>query len=105
MVTQLEDGKIDTMERLGNFWMKITRRDIPSRFEKIKGTFLEVTADSKNQIQREQTILEAYQDFRTSLKEAQVMALQLLKKAEAVLAGAKARLDEASKALETNTNT
>jgi hypothetical protein len=105
MVTQLDDGKIDTRERLGNFWMKITRGDIPSRFEKIKDTFQEVTADSKDQIQREQTILEAYRDFRTALKEAQVMALQLLKKAEAGLAGAKARLDEASKALETNTNT
>jgi hypothetical protein len=105
MVTQLDDGKIDTRERLGNFWMKITRGDIPSRFEKIKDTFQEVTVDSKDQIQREQTILEAYRDFRTALKEAQVMALQLLKKAEAGLAGAKARLDEASKALETNTNT
>ena len=105
MVTQLDDGKIDTRERLGNFWMKITRGDIPSRFEKIKDTFQEVTVDSKDQIQREQTILEAYRDFRTAIKEAQVMALQLLKKAEAGLAGAKARLDEASKALETNTNT
>ena len=105
MVTQLDDGTIDTRERLGNIWMKITRGDIPSRFEKIKDTFQEVTMDSKDQIQREQTILEAYRDFRTALKEAQVMALQLLKKAEAGLAGAKARLDEASKALETNTNT
>ena len=105
MVTQLDDGKIDTRESLGNFWMKITRGDIPSRFEKIKDTFQEVTVDSKDQIQREQTILEAYRDFRTAIKEAQVMALQLLKKAEAGLAGAKARLDEASKALETNTNT
>ena len=105
MVTQLDDGKIDTRESLGNFWMKITRGDIPSRFEKIKDTFQEVTVDSKDQIQREQTILEAYRDFRTALKEAQVMALQLLKKAEAGLAGAKARLDEASKTLETNTNT
>ena len=105
MVTQLDDGKIDTRESLGNFWMKITRGEIPSRFEKIKDTFQEVTVDSKDQIQREQTILEAYRDFRTAIKEAQVMALQLLKKAEAGLAGAKARLDEASKALETNTNT
>ncbi|MEN8691646.1 MAG: hypothetical protein AB1Z20_16255, partial [Desulfobacterales bacterium] len=32
MVEQLDDGKIDTMERLSNFWMKVTRGDIPSRF-------------------------------------------------------------------------
>ena len=104
MVTQLDDGKIDTMERLGNFWMNITRGDIPSRFRGIKDTYLEVASDSKDQIEREHTILEAYRDFRTALKEAQVMAYQVLKKAEAQLDGAKMRLEEASKALETNTS-
>jgi DNA repair exonuclease SbcCD ATPase subunit len=105
MVNQLEDGKIDTMERLGNFWMKVTRGDIPSRFNKIKETYEEVTRDSRDQIEREQTILEAYRDFRGALKEAQVMALQILKKAEAVLAAAKARLEEAFQALTANTST
>jgi flagellar motor protein MotB len=105
MVTQLDDGKIDTMERLSNFWMKVTRGDIPSRFQKIKETFNEVMADSKDQIVREINILEAYRDFRTALKEAQVMALQILKKAESALEVAKARLEDASKALATNTST
>ena len=104
MVTQLDDGKIDTMERLGNFWMNITRGDIPSRFRDIKDVYLEVAADSRDQIGRELTILEAYRDFRTALKEAQVMAFQVLKKAESQLEGAKARLQEASKALEANTS-
>jgi hypothetical protein len=104
MVTQLDDGKIDTMERLGNFWMKITRGDIPSRFNKIKDTYNEVTRDSRDQIERERTILEAYRDFRGALKEAQVMALQILKKAEAALDAAKKRLEEASQALTTNTD-
>jgi hypothetical protein len=104
MVTQLEDGKINTMERLSNFWMNITRGDIPSRFRDIKDTYLEVAADSKDQIEREHTILESYRDFRTALKEAQVMAYQVLKKAESQLDGAKARLNDASKALETNTS-
>lgn len=105
MVTQLDDGKIDTMERLGNFWMKVTRGDIPSRFQKIKETFNEVMTDSKDQIVREINILESYRDFRTALKEAQVMALQILKKAESALEVAKARLEDASKALATNTST
>ncbi|MFZ2089273.1 MAG: hypothetical protein WAU47_11900, partial [Desulfobaccales bacterium] len=105
MVTQLDDGKIDTMERLGNFWMKVTRGDIPSRFGKIKETFNEVISDSKDQIIREINILESYRDFRTALKEAQVMALQILKKAESALEVAKARLEDASKALATNTST
>jgi hypothetical protein len=64
MVDQLDDGKIDTLERMGNFWMKVTRGDIPSRFRKIRDTFYEVATDSKDQIERERTILEAYRDFR-----------------------------------------
>ena len=105
MVNQLEDGKIDTRERLSNFWMKVTRGDIPSRFDKIKDTYQEVTHDSQDQLEREQTILQAYQDFRGALKEAQVMALQLLKKAEVKVQEAKAGLEEAAKTLETNTST
>ncbi len=104
MVKQLEDGKIDTMERMGNFWMKVTRGDIPSRFDKIKQTYNEVTHDSRDQIDRELTILESYRDFRGALKEAQVLAYEILKKAEAKLQEAKTRLEEASKALETNTD-
>jgi hypothetical protein len=105
MVKQLEDGKIDTMERMGNFWMKVTRGEIPSRFEKIKKTYNEVTHDSRDQIERELTILESYRDFRGALKEAQVMAYEVLKKAESQLQETKTRLEEASKAIETNTNT
>jgi len=105
MVKQLEDGKIDTLERMGNFWMKVTRGDIPGRFEKIKKTYNEVTHDSRDQIDREVTILESYRDFRGALKEAQVLAFEILKKAEAELQAVKSRLEEASKALETNTDT
>jgi hypothetical protein len=104
MVEQLEDGKIDTMERLSNFWMKVTRGDIPSRFNKIKKTYLEVSADTKDQMEREHLILESYRDFRGALKESQVMAFQVLKKAETRVEVAKTRLEEATKALESNTS-
>ena len=104
MVEQLDDGKIDTMERLSNFWMKVTRGDIPSRFAKIKDTYLEVSADTKDQMEREAQILESYRDFRGALKESQVMAFQILKKAETQVEVAKTRLEEATKALESNTS-
>jgi hypothetical protein len=104
MVEQLDDGKIDTMERLSNFWMKVTRGDIPSRFAKIKDTYMEVSADTKDQIERENQILESYRDFRGALKESQVMAFQILKKAETQVEVAKTRLEEATKALESNTS-
>lgn len=94
MVEQVEDGKIDTLERIGNIWMKVTRGDIPDRFEKIKGTYLDVAEDSSDQIEREQIILNAYQDFRGALKESEVLALEILEKA-------RIRLDEAKAALET----
>ena len=104
MVEQLDDGKIDTMERLSNFWMKVTRGDIPSRFAKIKDTYMEVSVDTKDQIERENQILESYRDFRGALKESQVMAFQILKKAETQVEVAKTRLEEAGKALESNTS-
>jgi hypothetical protein len=100
MVDQLDDGKISTMERLQNLWMRFTRGDIPDRFRKIKDTYLDVTTDTKDQIEREVKILESYKDFRVALKEAQVMAFQLLKKAEAEIDADKGRLEAASQAVE-----
>lgn len=100
MVDQLDDGKISTMERLQNLWMRFTRGDIPNRFRKIKDTYLDVTTDTKDQMEREAKILESYKDFRVALKEAQVMAFQLLKKAEAEVEADKGRLESASEAVE-----
>ena len=95
MVEQVEDGKIDTFERIGNVWMKVTRGDIASRFDDIKETYLDVTASTNDQIQRENKILEAYQDFRGALKQCEVLALEVLNKADANLATAKHELAEA----------
>ena len=100
MVAQVEDGRIDTFERLGNIWMKVTRGDIASRFDRIKDTYLDVTASTQDQIQREQRILEAYQDFRGALKESEVLAFEVLQKAEAKLDTAKAAVHEAMAAVE-----
>ena len=58
--------------------------------------YLSVTKETKNQIEREATILDAYRDYRGALKHAEVMALEVLKKAEAKLEVAKKALGEAS---------
>lgn len=100
MVEQIEDGRIDTWERLQNVWAKATRGDIASRFDKIKKTYLEVVKDSKDQIEREHVILTAYQDFRGALKESEILALQVLEKAEKSLEDAKAKLQTAVQAVE-----
>ncbi len=100
MVEQLKDNRIDTFERLGNIWMKITRGDIPSRFESIRETYLDVAKDSREQILREQAILEAYRDFRTALKDSQVLGFDLLRRAEESLATKKQKLQKAAAELE-----
>jgi len=100
MVDQMDDGKVDTWERLSNIWQKVTRGDIATRFDKIKDTYLDVSKDTKDQIDREHVILEAYRDFRGALKESEVLALEVLKTAEGKLYAAKQRVDAASKAVE-----
>jgi len=95
LVDQYADGKVSTMERVSNIWMKMTRGDIASRFGKIKDMYLEVQEESANQIEREQTILEAYLDFRGAMKQSEVMALEVLKTAEGELATARGLVNEA----------
>jgi hypothetical protein len=99
MVDHLDDGKVDFFEHVQNAWMKISRGDIADRFEKIRSTFLDVTKATKDQIQREARILEAYRDYRGALKQSEVLALQVLKSAEAKLDAAKAGLKTAADAV------
>ena len=99
MVDQLDDGKLDIFERASNVWMKVSRGDIAARFDKIRDTYLSVSKDTKDQIDREHTILEAYRDFRGALKQAEVMALEVLEIAQARLESRKGELETASQAL------
>ena len=94
LVDQMEDGKVNLLDRVSNVWMKVSRGDISARFDKIKSTYLDVTKSTKDQIQRENTILEAYRDYRGALKQAEVLALEVLKTAEG-------KLDDSKKALQT----
>ena len=100
MVDQIEDGKIDSWERLQNVWAKATRGDIAGRFEKIKKTYLDVAKDTNDQIEREHIILGAYQDFRGALKEAEILALQVLKTAEQKLKASQVQLEAAMQSVE-----
>lgn len=99
LVDQLDDGKLDLMERASNVWMKVSRGDIATRFDKIRDIYLDVSKETKNQVDREHTILEAYRDFRGALKQSEVMALELLDVATKKLDEKKATLSGASDAL------
>jgi len=105
LVDQLEDGRISTFERVNNVWMKVSRGDVAQRFDKIQKTYLAVASDSADQIKREQRILAAYQDYRGAYKQAQILALEVLKKAEAKLEEAKSVLNAASEAVSGFTGT
>lgn len=100
MVEQVRDGKVDLGERLQNLWMKVTRGDIPSRFDKIRRVFLEVSRDATEQLEREARVLEMYADFRLSIKDAEIQAHELLALQVQALASAKAGLHQAQEAME-----
>ncbi|MEP7209674.1 MAG: cell surface protein [Alphaproteobacteria bacterium] len=85
LVDQYADGKISSIERMQNAWMKMTRGDIAQRFGKIKHLYLDVQKETKLQIERETAILEAYMDFRGAMKQSEVLALDVLKTAEGKL--------------------
>ena len=95
LVGQYADGKISTMERLSTTWMKMTRGDIATRFGKIKDLYLEVQAETNNQIEREKTILEAYLDFRGAMKQSEVLALKVLETAAEELEASRVTVNEA----------
>lgn len=100
MVEWLDDGKIDFFEQIAMAWMTMRRGSIPDRFNKIKNVYLEVAKDTQVQVARERTILEAYQDYRFGLKQAQVDAQEVFKVAVEHLDQRKQELQEAHSIVE-----
>ncbi|CTQ52222.1 hypothetical protein LP7551_00739 [Roseibium album] len=96
LVDQLADGKISFTENLSNTWRNMRRGTISDRFTDIRNSYKEVARATKDQIEREQTILEAYRDFRGALKQAEVTALELQNIATGKLDAAKVALEASS---------
>jgi hypothetical protein len=96
LVDQLEDGRISTFERVTNAWMKVVRGDVADRFDEIRKTYIEVAKETKNQIKREEKILNAYRDYRGAYKQAQILALEVYETAKEKLEEARATLKAAS---------
>jgi len=100
MVIWLDDGKLDFFEKLKMGWMTLVRGSIPDRFSLIKKTFLDVSKETGNQVERERIILNAYQDFRFGLKQAQIAAEEVVKVAVLRLDESKEKLAIAMSAVE-----
>ncbi|TSJ92360.1 merozoite surface protein 3b [Gilliamella apicola] len=92
MLGWLDDGRLDFFERIKIGWMKLQRGSIPDRFNLIKKTYLQVSQETGKQIEREHIILNAYQDFRFGLKQAQITAEELVQMATARLEECKDKL-------------
>lgn len=100
LINQLEDGKIGITEKMANLWMKIRRGSPSARFEEIVETYRDVCEETKNQLQREQTIMDGYIDFRFALKEAEILARELLEAQVPHLEAAKDALAATQKAVD-----
>jgi hypothetical protein len=83
MLGQIEDdGKLDLGEKVANAWMKLSRGTTHKRFEKITDVYNGVSRDTAGQLDKEEKILSAYADFRMALKQAGVLAAELLETEE-----------------------
>lgn len=100
LIAQLDDGKISLSERVSNLWMKMRRGTPSDRFQKIAEIYRSVTTDTQQQLQKEAAIMEGYIDFRFALKEAEIVARELLEKQTATTDAARAALAAAQKAVD-----
>lgn len=100
LINQLDDGKISGTEKLANWWMTMRRGTPSDRFESIVETYSEVAKDTKDALNREEAIMEGYIDFRFALKEAEVLARELLDSHGPILEAAKQALADSQTALD-----
>lgn len=99
LIAQLDDGKIGFTERMSNTWMKIRRGSPHARFEKIVEVYQDVCKETKNQLDREEIIMDGYIDFRFALKEAEILSREILEQQIPNLDTAKAELAAAQQAV------
>ncbi len=100
LIAQLDDGKIGLGEKVQNLWMRIHRGSPSARFEKIIDSYRDVSKDTKEQLRRESAIMDAYIDFRFALKQAEVLAGELVDKEIPILDAARQKLMEAQKTVD-----
>jgi hypothetical protein len=100
LIAQLDDGVISFTERMSNLWMRMRRGTPSDRFQKIADTYKAVSSDTQQALQKELAIMEGYIDFRFALKEAEIVARELLDKQTAALDAARAALAAAQQAVD-----
>ena len=99
LIRQLDDGKFSMTEKAQNLWMRLRRGTPSARFEKIMDLYKDVAADTRNQLEREQAIMDGYIDFRFALKEAEILSRELVETHAPTLAAAKTTFANAQAAV------
>ena len=105
LISQLDDGKFSTTEKVSNWWMQIRRGSPSDRFDTIEESYKGVAKDTKDSLRREQEIMDAYIDFRFALKEAEVLAGELYDMQIPILEASKTTLGDAQTVLDQYTGT
>lgn len=100
MAGYVADGQLDWKEKLAIGFMKLRRGSIPERFDSIRVNYLQATKTVGKEIEREQVIRSAYQDFDLAMGQVKVSAEELLQIATQHLNTRREELDAANKALE-----
>jgi hypothetical protein len=95
LINQLQDGRISLTEKMQNLWMRLRRGTPSKRFDEIAKVYKSVSHDTKDQLDREQKIMDAYIDFRFALKESEVLAREVLEKEQGPLEEARKALADA----------
>ncbi len=104
MVTHMNaSGKETALDKIQDYWMKLSRGSIHSRFGKIKELYLKTSDQTANQLEREDKIIGAYLDFRGALKQAEIYAAQLFKEQTGKLEAAKADFNAKAQAADAAT--
>lgn len=100
LINQLQDGRISFTEKMSNLWMRMRRGTPSDRFEQIVDVYKDVSKDTKDQLVREQNIMDGYIDFRFAMKEAEIASRELLEGFLPKLEQAKQTLADAQKSVD-----
>lgn len=104
MVEFMDDGKLDWKERIHMGWMKLRRGTVTDRFSEIKATFTDVIAGTTSQLDKESLVLDAYQNFRFAIKEAESAAAAIFQRTKDNLEQCKLTAAESDQKIATATD-
>ncbi len=101
-LAHIADGKLDFRERLDGLMEDLSpwHKDVGEQFDVIQSKYDAVSADAAEQIQRENTILSAYADFRSDLKRGSNVAYELKDIQEEISDAAKQDFADKTKAVD-----